>query len=254
MPKSGGPFATLFGRKPRLAEKAVRTSPDLLAPDPEAEALNALFAIYEILAGERLVTFDEVDRSLRSCGWRDIESGALADRFAQSSAFARLARGDSLHQLGTASADLDREKQAELAELRESQYSGPVSTRFYSNEAIEGSSLRFVCNKVGNALLYTCQLDTILKYSAHKRILAFCKAGGIARHFLDYSPCTWKVDELWPSRSKSIAGRKYYGGRDTMDTWFVANLLSEEFRTSDRWQALNLPEIFISISRRESHP
>jgi hypothetical protein len=256
MPTTGGRFGPFFGRKPQLSEKSERTSPGSPVHDPEAEALNSLFTVYEKLAGagDKLVTFDEVDRSLRSSGWRDIESEALADRFAQASAFSRLARGDDLNRLGSTPANLDRERQAELAELTESQYSGPLLTRFYSNEAIQGASLRFVCNKVGNALLYTCQFDAILKYSAHKRVLAFCKADRIARHFVDYSRCTWKVDELWPSRSQTIAGRKYYGGRDTMDTWFVANLLSEEFRNSDRWHAMKLPEIFMSISRRESHP
>jgi hypothetical protein len=257
MQRFGDSFSAIFGKRPRaIADEAERAPLDLPA-DAEAEALNSLFTIYELL-GERAVGFDQIDRSLKSCGWQDIESNALDERFTQYSAFSRLTRGEKLHRLapdsGDIGSDLDREKATERSLFKENQYSGPRPRRFYSNRALAGSFLRLVGNKQDNALDFFSQLDAVLRYSHRRKVLDACKTVGIARHFVDYSQCSWRVEESSASGSNTVVGKKYYGGRDTMETWFVVNVLSDNFRNSDPWKALKLPEVFMSTSRNEARP
>lgn len=252
--RKSGLFGAILGTSRGTAQKAERASLDLLTISPEAEALKSLFHIYETLA-ERAVGFDQIDRSLTSCGWREIESGDLVHQFSDYSAFARCSRKERMHRYSSDEyyehirLAIEKEREKEKSFLKESSHSGAISQRFYSNKIVPDSFVRFTSTDDG-PLRFVSQMDTTLKFQHRKMILDFSSTRAIAKYFVDYRRCTWKADEP-VLRSAIIAGSKYYAGRDEMETWFVANILSEEFRLSDRWKDLILPEAFMSITRHE---
>jgi len=248
-------FDAIFGKARRPnGEHAARISEDALVPDPDAEALNSLFHMFDLVAG-KFVGFDQMDRSLKSCGWQDIASNALDERFARYSAFARLTRGNGATRLQSEPSDilaeLERQKEAEKNHFQEGQHTGPIFKRFYSNRAIPSALVRLRGNEK-DTFIRVSQLDATLRYTHRQRVLGVCKSDRIARHFVDYSQCSWKIEKFWPSGSWTAAGTQYYSGRDSMETWFVANVLSDDFRNSARWYSAHLPEVFLSISRNES--
>jgi hypothetical protein len=223
---------------------------------PSAEGnveLASLLLAFEWIAAAH-TAYQLMDELLEEAGWRKIDTGDLGELFLEYSALGMMLRADSV--LWSQLPDKDPLSEGFLKARSQSgshftanQYTGEVGDNFYISPSGKNTARLWGCLQ-SNAMSFRMSLQAQLDGTSSGQILDFCRADGLARQFTDepWGSNRWRRFGLGDG-SWSFDAHRSYGGRDTFDLWFAAMKFEESRRL--KWQ---MPEIFISISRSDSHP